>query len=71
MIPHAKVDDGLIHLIAVKGQTTLDTIRAAVDYKLDTPTQERYLTLSSQKITIEQVDGMDRIVNVDGNSGPV
>lgn len=71
MIPHAKVDDGLIHLIAVKGDTTLDTIRAAVDYKRDTTDQSHYLTLSSQKITIEQVDGMERFVNVDGNSGPV
>lgn len=71
-LPEASYDDGLFHLIAVKGKTPLDTIRAAIQknqnlFKLP---KENLLQLNSKFFLIESKASSELAANIDGDAGP-
>lgn len=69
MFPEAKVNDGLLHLVAIKGNTPLDTLQAGVDIGLNNDESENILKLSDLKFTIRAVDNEDIPTNIDGDEG--
>ncbi|UUX34320.1 diacylglycerol/lipid kinase family protein [Fundicoccus culcitae] len=75
MVPNARYDDGLLHLIAVKGDTPLDMIRAALAGGDRTAESDSLYIASSASFNIEvqkaYLSEIDEVLtNVDGDEGP-
>lgn len=71
ILPEAKVDDGLLHLIYLKDQNLFDTLKAVPD--LVTGAKEStsaiaYRTFQKGEISLKDTD-VDMVVNVDGDEG--
>lgn len=72
VFPNATYHDGLVHLMAVKGETPIDLIRAAFQHGLSGLPQQNLLSLSSSYFEIKQLNPSQTpiISNVDGDEGP-
>lgn len=75
MMPNASYDDGLLHLIAVKGDTPLDVVRAVL-MGGDRTSESDYLYIASSpsfdiEIQKKVINDLDEVLtNVDGDEGP-
>lgn len=70
MIPHAQADDGLVHLVVVKGHTMLDKVKVLPKVMTgDVLTDEQILYRPFKKGTIRVRGERPLISNVDGDEG--
>lgn len=71
LIPNASVDDGLLHLVYIKDQSILDTIKAIPDLlKGVVEDNERVGYINFKKGRIEMIDDEELSTNIDGDEGP-
>lgn len=72
VFPNATYNDGLVHLMAVKGETPIDLIFAAFQHGLSGLPQQNLLSLSSSHFEIKQLNQSQTPItsNVDGDEGP-
>lgn len=66
----AEVDDGYLHLSAVKGVTMLDMTQALFEGKLFSLDSDKLFTLKDSEVTIRPVDEDVLTTNIDGDPGP-
>ncbi|MBD3948705.1 diacylglycerol kinase family lipid kinase [Tuanshanicoccus lijuaniae] len=74
LFPDATIDDGLLHLVAVKGAKPYDLVKAVFERGITQEESDSLLVVSGKKFTIE-VDPTsdyrkDIPTNIDGDSGP-
>lgn len=73
LFPEAKVNDGALNFLAIKGKNLLDTVKSVPDLLrgVDSSTENiRYTKFKNG--SIEQLDGQSILaVNIDGDQGPV
>lgn len=66
----AKVDDGLLHLTAVRGVTMLDMTQALFEGKLFAIDSDKLFTLKDTEVTLTTQVSETLTTNIDGDPGP-
>ncbi|MBS4461050.1 diacylglycerol kinase family lipid kinase [Aerococcaceae bacterium zg-B36] len=74
LFPNASINDGLLHLVAVKGSKPFDLVKAVVERGLTQEESDSLFVISGEKFTIE-VDPTSHyphkiVTNIDGDEGP-
>ena len=70
VFPEATYHDGLLHLVAIRGDTAWDNVRALVEYGLKLDDSEHALMTSVHSIRIRALEGQTIQTNLDGDEGP-
>lgn len=70
MVPHAKYDDGLIHLISPKKSLTIASIKTLFEGGIPAKETEDLLVLSDSEFTISSPTKKEVESNIDGDEGP-
>lgn len=76
LFPEAKIDDGLLHLMAVKGSAPIDLIKAVIDGTISkVETTDNLLVFEKEKIDIKinpnsKTSNKELWANIDGDKGP-
>lgn len=71
LLPNASVDDGFLHLVYIKDQSLIDTIKAIPDLLKGVDQEsDKVGYINFKKGRIEVVDNDDLATNIDGDEGP-
>lgn len=74
MVPKAQINDGMLHLLAVKGNKPLDLIKAIIDGIITEDETENLLILTGKNFKIELAEPKSArkkiLSNIDGDQGP-
>lgn len=70
ILPNAVVDDGMLHMIYLKDETIIDTIRTFPDLLKGVDTSSNYVGyLQLKQVSIKSDDGCNLSSNIDGDEG--